>query len=141
MMAIKITSEAGLTLIETMLALLVLSVGILAAASMQINGLQSNTRAKSASKGSRAALTLIEKMHILPFEDSLLADIDGDYDLQNPDFGPVLSDDASTMLEWEIQDGFPAPGLKRITVTARWKKPGGQMGDIRYNLVRAKDYQ
>ena len=140
-MPIKITSEAGLTLIETMLALLVFSVGILAAASMQITCLQSNIRAKSASKGSQAASTLIEKMQMLPFEDSLLADIDGDYDLQNPDFGPVLSDDASTILEWEIQDGSPAPGLKRITVTARWNIPRGQMVDIRYNLVRAKDYQ
>ena len=136
----KVTGETGLSLIETMLALLIFSVGILAAASMQTTSMQSTTRAKSTAYGSRAALAILEKIQALPYTDGLLTDKDGGYDLQNPDFGPIQIDDSSAMLEWEIQDGFPAPGLKRITVTARWQGPGAKTGTIRYNLVRSKDY-
>lgn len=137
----RIADETGLTLIETMLALLVFSVGILAAASMQITGMQSHTRAKSVASGSLAALAIVEKIQLLSFDDDLLTDLDDGYDLQKPDFGPFLFEDASTMLELEIQDDFPSPGLKRITVTARWKSSGAQTGTIRYNLVRSRDCQ
>ena len=132
--------NAGITLIETMLALLIFSVGILAAASMQSSSMKSNIRANQASQGSVAATAFIEMMSALPFDHSLLVDKDGVYDPQNPDFGPVAINGSSTRLEWEVEDDFPRSGLKHITVTARWQGPAAQAMTLSYELVRAKDY-
>ncbi|MEJ2037901.1 MAG: prepilin-type N-terminal cleavage/methylation domain-containing protein [Desulfosarcinaceae bacterium] len=130
----------GITLIETMIALFVFSVGILAVASMQSTSARVNTRAGQATRSSLAALAYMERLTALPFNHIWLEDKDGAYDLQNPDFGPFPIRDSPLTVEWEIEGDSPAAAMKRVTVTVRWKGPNAQAGKVSYDFARTRDY-
>lgn len=70
-------NEKGFTLIEVMIAATVLSLGILAAAAMQINAIGSNTSAISRSNANAVALSFMEELQRVPFDDDALVDLDG----------------------------------------------------------------
>ena len=134
-----LTNAAGLSLIETMLALLVFSIGILAVAAMQDVTVRSNAMARFVSRNSLAATSILEQFYALPFDDGRLADTDQCYDLENPDHGPFPLEGLPSTLEWEIHDDFPAPDLKRITVTVHWQGAAGRPVRTRYDMIRARD--
>ena len=140
MKLVQMTCQAGVTLIETMIALLVFSVGILAVASMQTTSMRSNAYANQVSQKVFSAGAAIEKLMILPFDDVLLVDEDKTYNPQKPDHGPFSIPGSSFSIEWEIQDDFPEPGLKRISVMVSDQRPSIRSGKNRYEFIRARDF-
>lgn len=71
-------SQNGFTLIETLIAMVVFSVGILGLASMQITSIQGNSQARQITEASNLAADRIESILSLDYYDTALKDVDGD---------------------------------------------------------------
>jgi len=77
--------QGGFTLIEVMVALVVLTVGILSLQRMQVSAIQGNATAQRLTSGTSWAADRAERLFSLPYNDPLLNDSDGDGTNQDPD--------------------------------------------------------
>ena len=62
--------ESGFTLIEVMMAMVVLAVGLMAVAGMQVISIQSNTGNRDITEASTLALDKLEFLKVLPRDDN-----------------------------------------------------------------------
>lgn len=69
---ITLKNKGGFTLIEVMITMLVLSIGILAMTMMQIKATHGSSSAYSRSRANSIALTFLEELKRLPFDDANL---------------------------------------------------------------------
>ena len=69
---ITLKNKGGFTLIEVMITMLVLSIGILAMTMMQIKATHGSSSAYSRSRANSIALTFLEELKRLPFDDNNL---------------------------------------------------------------------
>jgi len=107
----------GFTLLEVLFAICVLSIGILAVASMQIGAIQGNSFAGHVTEGTTWAQDKLEELMALPYEDPWLEAAG------NP---PGLDSAGNTheevnfpyTISWIVTDGNPLPNTKLIAVTA-----------------------
>ena len=67
------TDQGGFTLLEAIIAMFLLTVGILAAAAMQGSAIRASTTAYERSEANNIALTMMETLQHLKFEDKALA--------------------------------------------------------------------
>ena len=132
--------QAGLTLLEILIAMLIFSVGILAVASMQGMGMQANTRARQQIFDTVEAGRQIESVLAMDYANPMLADPDDGFDPDHPDHGPFIIEWTGSTIEWEVDDDFPASNTKRIRITVRWKARGGGQRTFQYHYVKAKDF-
>jgi hypothetical protein len=130
-----------MTLIEVMIALLIFTVGVLAAAAMQGTGIAGIATAQQGIYNSVAAGNLLEHMMSLPCDDASLADTDSGFFPERPDHGPHLLADGRSTIEWEVADDNPVPGAKRIRVTVRRPTKGGTTAIFSYDYLRSTDFQ
>lgn len=135
-----ITSQSGLTLLESMIALLIFSVGILGTVSMQTGSLYMNARAQSQMQDIAAASQYLESILSLPFDDPLLEDFDNGYSPDSPDYGPVGIASTSSTIEWEVDGRYFLPNTKRLTITVRFHGKNGLRKIFRYEYLKAKGY-
>lgn len=71
-------NDKGFTLIEVMIAIMVFSLGVLAMQAMQARSIDDNSLSSGISRKSSIALSQIEMIMNLPYDDPLLDDTDGD---------------------------------------------------------------
>ena len=99
---------------EVLIAMTILSVGLLAIASMQISAIQTTGGAKSISKGISWAEDRLEMLSSLNYSDALLnAGVTND---PNPPEHFTIS--------WTVIDNNPRPNCKYITVNVQWSERG-----------------
>ena len=110
-------SENGFTLIETMIAIGILSIGILAVASMQITAFQGNRAARRQTEAVCLAAQRLEALMALPYDDARLA---GGVHSESG-IGPASQYD----VEWRIVADTPLPETKAVTITVSWKSRNG----------------
>lgn len=108
--------NSGMTLIEVLIALLVLSIGILGAARLQLASLQSTQEAQFRTIASVAAESLAERM----VADGALRVVDRDAVLDS--LAGVLPDPE---VETEVLDD-PLTGAESIAVDLTWQARGGE---------------
>ena len=132
-------NQKGLTLIEVMIALAIFSVGILAVAAMQHVGMASLSKARQGSDLSRLAAGQIEAIMSMDYDDPSLADGDDGYYPEAPDHGPQLLLGGKASIEWEVDDDFPVPGTKRISVTAHALTNAQGPAPFSYDYVKARN--
>ena len=70
--------EKGFTLLEVIIAITILTVGLLALASMQVSAIKGNTLALGFTEATSWTSDRIEKLMILPYDHAHLVDTDGD---------------------------------------------------------------
>lgn len=116
-----------MTLLETMIALLIFSIGIIGVGAMQVGSMHINTKARKATYDTVAASEYLEDILSLPYDDPLLSDSDNGFEPSTPDHGPFKIESTLSSIEWEIDDQFPIPNTKRIRITLRF---GGSKGSI-----------
>ena len=110
--------DKGFTLVEVVIALSILSIGLLAIASMQILAIHVNSTANNMTEGTTWAQDKLEELLALPFTDSDLVDSNATvgtgtpYTEPNPPNGYVIT--------WNVDDDNPVANVKRLTVTASW---------------------
>jgi prepilin-type N-terminal cleavage/methylation domain-containing protein len=124
-------NEAGFTLLEVIAAVSILTVGLLAVASMQAAAIQGNDKAYRVTEGATWAQNRLEYLMARPYDDPLLSiDPEGNTDLasQDPD-GYTIT---------HIVDDGPVTNTKLITVFATRQDRGAtkirRLTSIKNNL-------
>ncbi|NOT33430.1 MAG: prepilin-type N-terminal cleavage/methylation domain-containing protein [Candidatus Eisenbacteria bacterium] len=116
----RLSPQAGLTLVETMVAVLVFSIGALALALVIPLGVNRITKTGQQSRASSLASRITEDLLSTSFDDPLLDD--GSHtDTNNPYPG-------SYFVSWSVQDSLPINGCKKILLEVR---RGGLTGPVR----------
>jgi type IV pilus assembly protein PilV len=111
-------TEKGFTLIEVLVAIVMLSLGLLGLGRMHIAAIQVNTIASRLTQGTTLAQDRAEQLMALPYEDPRLADTTGlgsftSHTDPNPPQGYTI--------RWEVDTDVPSPGLKTINIFVAWK--------------------
>ena len=121
--------EKGFTLLEVMIAIVILTFGILAVASMQNSSLYGNSLANRLTEGTSWAGDKMEE---------LLTISETDGDLSKGKHGPEIAMSGANRYEvsWEVIDDVnpsdPLTSAKLITVTVTWQ----DKGNLKWTRVR-----
>lgn len=138
-------SNEGFSLIEVIVALAILTIGILAVNAMQTVSIRGNSTANGITTSSNWATDRIEQIFGMDYED--LIDTDGDLAAGLDDKKPTVAADTSTAdytwtspdtnytILWNVAEEFPMPNIRTIhiivnrndrdtqkSVTLRYKK-------------------
>jgi len=120
----RLKKNEGFTLIEVLLAVSILSIGLLAIASMQISAIKVNSSASDISKRSTWSQDKLEELVALPYSNAMLAE--GDHDDPDP------TSDGHTV-EWSVVAGLVSD-TKQITVTVTNRGKTTQMQFIKADM-------
>jgi type IV pilus modification protein PilV len=137
--------EKGFTLIELMIAMIVLGIGILALIEMQVAAMSGNSSANQMTIATTLAQDQIERLKGLSFFDAALTDTNAGNNgaLTNPtdDESFDLTDASNPMNEsggttglrryrrfWNIADNTPIQGVKTVVVFVYWGTVDGDTG-------------
>ena len=107
-------SEAGFTLLEVVVAIAILTFGMLAVASMQSSAIQGNYTARIHTEAATWAQDRMEKLLALPYSDSLLTDT-GTLDPEQYVADPFSPSPAGYTIEYLVDDDT-IPNAKVIRV-------------------------
>jgi len=126
-----VITEGGFTLLEVIFAISILTIGILAVASMQLSSIRGNDFARSVTEVSTWGGDQLEKLLALPYNDASLNDTDADgaaglHDATaaTADYGPVTQGEYSVF--WNVAVDHVATNTKTITVIVTWTDRGVQ---------------
>ncbi|RJQ71935.1 MAG: hypothetical protein C4519_19090 [Desulfobacteraceae bacterium] len=119
-------TEGGFVLIELMIAVMILTIGILGLMSMQVKAIQVNSSARRITQSSTLGADRFEKLMSLPYADAQL----------QPDTTITVVDGRYT-IEWEVLSAnTPIPNIKTINVTVSCIE-AGQPRSISYVYYKA----
>jgi prepilin-type N-terminal cleavage/methylation domain-containing protein len=116
--------QTGFTLIEVLIAMALLSFGLLSVASMQVVAVQVNTSSQRLALATTLVQDKVEKLMALPFGDTRLDDNTpvGTFQLHPYTDDPTdPSPPPGYTLTWQVDD---AGDSKTVIVTAGWMKYG-----------------
>jgi len=142
-------TENGFTLIEALVAMVVLSIGIFSLYSMQLNGIRGNSKANTLTTAATWNADQVEQMIGVQYSDATVKDTDGDgtnHDLDQNGIdergnnfgldditiatadGNFATPDGRYLVLWNVAVDLPMPNLKTIRVhvldqTNRLTKP------------------
>src|SRR5262252_118284 len=113
-----VVTEKGFTLSEVLVAVIVLSLGLLGLERMHIAAIQVNTIASRLTQGTTLAQDRAERLMALPYNDPLLTDTTDpglftSYTDANPPQGYTI--------RWEVDTNVPSTGIKTINIFVTWK--------------------
>jgi prepilin-type N-terminal cleavage/methylation domain-containing protein len=127
--------EGGLTLIETLIAMAVFSIGTLAILSMQMNARKLNTNAINMTQAINLANHKIEEIMSLNYDDDRIKDdnVDiGNYTIYSEENVHNRYD-----LQWRVDANFPMNNTKTIIVEVSWSNHEGQR-QLSFEFIKAK---
>jgi prepilin-type N-terminal cleavage/methylation domain-containing protein len=144
-------SNQGLTLLEVLAAVAILSFGLLAVATMQGSSIKGNSQAIGTTEAITLAQDKLEELMRLPYNDADLADTDNDGTSQDanddgidevgPDLnfglndtvdggGTIIADNSEVngryTLYWNIAVDEPIVNVKNIRIIVVWTDRGAQ---------------
>ena len=125
-------ADAGFTLIEILIAMFILSFGLLSLASMQIVAIRVNTASSSLTSGSTLVQDKIEALMALQFDNADLADPTpvGTFQCY-----PEPAPPKGYSLTWCVDNDATPPTVKTINIEAAWHD-GKQPRAFRSSFVR-----
>jgi len=132
-MALK--SEAGMTLIEVVLAMAVLSIGLLALGMMQIHFAEGTARSRQLVHATDIAVNKIEELANLgEGHDDLQAGSHGS-DIDEPNDEPLEGYSLDYFLSWEVEDvaaDSDHPAHKAVDIAVKWRT-GSQDHEVNFH--------
>ena len=121
-------SDDGFTLIEVLIAISILSIGVLAVGMMQISSIKGNKTALDISEASFLAESELERLLSIPFGDVTDDNLDGSGGLDNNTAGTAddntTSSDGKYTILWNVANGFPETNTQTIKVIVIWDYKG-----------------
>ncbi len=118
------SSADGFTLIEVMIALTIMSVGVLSIGMAQLSALKISSMSSRLSQGMYLAEEQLETFRSMPWGPTFTAAVVDFPDPQGP-ITPVQGDSAQFSRSWTITPNAPPHGLTEITVTVVWNNSNG----------------
>lgn len=107
-----LAANAGFTLVEVLVAMIVFAVGVLSMATLMPSGSRSVNRSSDQTRASELLSESAENLLTASYSDSLL--VAGSHsDPGNPYDGKYY-------VRWTVQDDQPVTECKRVTLTAGW---------------------
>jgi prepilin-type N-terminal cleavage/methylation domain-containing protein len=127
----KNNSQSGFTLLEVIIAIALLTIGILGAATMQIASIGGNSHANRITEAITFAESTVETLMSLPYDDADLKDNNGDGDagLDNtqaagsPADEELAEQDGFTVF-WNVAENYPFTDCKTIRVIVQRSDKG-----------------
>ena len=119
----NIKRQSGFTLIEVMIALVILAAGILALATMQIVSIRTNAFSSEMTYATMLAQSRLEQIRNMPYSDITPGTV--------TDTVPASASTKgmSYTVQTEVDDNTPATDMKTITLTVNWTgAPAGSSG-------------
>ena len=107
---LSIKSEEGFTLIETIVALVVLSVGLVALAGLQISTIRGNTLSKRMTTAVSIANARVEQIKNMPYAD-----------IQSESSTQVIESNMNFTRQVTVANDNPLTNTKTVNVTVTWK--------------------
>jgi type IV pilus assembly protein PilV len=117
--------QQGFTLLEIMIAISILSIGLLAVASLQMSSLRGNAFASNVTEGTTLAADRLEKLLVLPYNHADLA-------------GGTHIDPAPPSryaVTWQVADDSPVTNTKTIDLTVTWADHGIQRSVTMHRIM------
>jgi prepilin-type N-terminal cleavage/methylation domain-containing protein len=119
----------GFTLIEVMIAITILSMGILAVTNMQMASMRVNISSNKLTTATMIAQSLIEEIMSLKFDDPKLIDLTEGGTFTSYEYRPALDNFLTFGYDYDLYKGFNLQwevdnkddGTKTINVIATWK--------------------
>ena len=113
-----VTTDKGFTLSEVLVAVVVLSLGLLGLARMHIAAIQVNTIASRLTQATTLAQDRVERLLAITYKDPMLDDttatgIFTSYIDPNPPKGYTI--------RWEVDTDVPSAGIKTINIFVTWR--------------------
>ena len=127
----------GFSIVEVMITISIMSIGILALASMQVSAMRGNSFAGGVTEGSTWAGDQLEKLMNLSWDDPNLQDkdLDGAAGLDNVGFdndpdtqadADFRTDEGQFAIHWNVADNVVTSNTKTINVIVTWTEHGTQ---------------
>ena len=113
----KIREESGFTILHTMVAISILTFGLLAIASMQTFAMQMNLKANRLTEATTIGQDTLEQLLVLPDDDANLEE--GEHLLPEVNNGPY-----SYTVTWDVEVNNPIDNASLITVIVQWQDKG-----------------
>ena len=126
----KANNPRGYTLLEVMIAMVILSVGILATSKLQISFMQSNTKSITITEGSAQVQTKIEELINLPY--ASLAN--------GNDIVQVGGDGRIYNFTWAVTPDSPFIGTSTIDVLVAWNDENQVARNVTYTFTKTDLY-
>ena len=143
------SNTAGFTLLEVLIALVILAVGILGVATMQISSIQGNSKGRQISEATSLASALMEDLLAREYNNACLIDRNADEDagldngwaardLPDPDAAGPCPDVPVPVpqrynLFWNIAEDWPDDGTKTIRIFVE----GPQIQTFSIDMIKA----
>jgi type IV pilus assembly protein PilV len=118
--------QAGFTLLEVIIAISILTVGLLAVASMEISAMYGNAVAGKLTEGTTIAQDKLEELLSLTYTmNTVHPDLTDDTTNNGPHYETNIPDGFKE-IRWNITNNPPGvgPNTKMITVTVTWPSQG-----------------
>ncbi|MDM8539356.1 prepilin-type N-terminal cleavage/methylation domain-containing protein [Desulfobacterales bacterium HSG17] len=105
--------DAGFTIIEVLIAIVILAVGILGLSKMQITSINANNVAGKYTDGSTRGVSEIENIMATAYDDASLV---------NGTTGNIVQ--GIYTVNWTITDSVPIPNVKNVNMIVTWNIKG-----------------
>ena len=115
-----ISEESGFSLIEVLIAMVILAVGLLGTAALQISSMRGNSFAGNITEANAYAQEKMEDLLALPYDHDDLADDEPAVATVTTHVHP--NPPPGYAITWEVDVDNPIPDTKQITVTASWQE-------------------
>ena len=142
-MTTKKKRQGGFTILEVLVAISILTVGLLAVASMQVSGMRTNAYARNVTEGMNLAQDKLEELIALPYDDPNnlgLHDVDNDGLLGLGNAMVGTADYSETQdyftIFWNIAENQPVANSKTIRILVNWQDRGGTK-QVVLNYIRS----
>lgn len=111
-----IDAPAGFTVLELLIAISILTVGLLGVASMQVSAIRGNDFASAQTEATTAGMDRIEKLLRLPYDHADLLATGNPHTDPTPPTGYTIG--------WNVTDNSPLNNTKTVIVTVNWVDRG-----------------
>ena len=131
--------DAGFTMVELLIAMVILGVGMLSIGLAQLSAIKLSARSSHLSQAMYLAQEQMEQFMVMPAGSAVLnnpvadaADPGGTLYVQHGQ-----NDATSFSRRWTIEPNVPQPGMTRITVTVDWDSANSAVSQATLMAVRA----
>jgi len=138
-------NEKGFTLLEVIVAISVLTIGLLGVASMQVSAIKGNTLAFGITEATSWASDQTEKLIVLPYDHADLQDTDGDGASGLENASEATDDNPNPppthgkyKVYWNVAVDDTADGTKTVNVIVIWADHGIQKRVSIRNIVASQ---